>query len=214
MGQLNAGILSGITGKVGTIIGGSWRGKEYIRVKPRRKKSFVASPKQLDQYAKFALATGFVRSFAGLLRFSFREQEVVKTGRNCCVSHVLKHAITGTSPLFAIDYSKVLISGGSLKTAKAPTAVSTATGKVTFSWTNNADGNGFSSATDRAIVLVHCPELNETEYSSTGATRSSGTQVFDVSEFSGKKVHTYLGFIAEDGERVADSVYTGELTVA
>lgn len=31
MGQLHVGILGGITGKVGTVIGGSWSGKEYIR---------------------------------------------------------------------------------------------------------------------------------------------------------------------------------------
>lgn len=142
-----------------------------------------------------ALAAAFVRPFAGLLQYSFREGEVVKTGRNCCVS------------------SKVLISGGSLVEAENAVAASTVGGKVAFNWANNSDDSGKAKTTDRAMV-VHCPDGNYTVYTTTGATRSMGTQMLDVPKFSGKQVHTYLGFIAEDGQYIATSIYTGEVTVA
>jgi hypothetical protein len=41
MGKISQGILGGISGKVGNVIGGSWKGIDYIRVKP----SSVANPR-------------------------------------------------------------------------------------------------------------------------------------------------------------------------
>lgn len=50
-------------------------------------------------------------------------------------------------------------------------------------------------------------------YTTTGTDRSTGSDSLDVSNFSGKRVQTYIGFISEDGRLLANSFYTGELTV-
>jgi hypothetical protein len=34
MGKINQGILGGFSGKVGNVVGGSWKGIEYMRVIP------------------------------------------------------------------------------------------------------------------------------------------------------------------------------------
>ena len=52
MGKINQGILGGFSGKVGNVIGGTWKGIDYMRVKP----AHVTNPKtegQVDQRSKF-----------------------------------------------------------------------------------------------------------------------------------------------------------------
>ena len=45
MGKIAQGILGGLSGKVGNVIGGSWKGIDYIRIKP----SSVANPRTVGQ---------------------------------------------------------------------------------------------------------------------------------------------------------------------
>lgn len=45
MGKINQGILGGFSGKVGNVIGGNWKGIDYMRVKP----ASVANPQTEGQ---------------------------------------------------------------------------------------------------------------------------------------------------------------------
>lgn len=54
MGVISQGILGGVSGKVGNVVGASWKGIDYLRIKP----SNVANPRtegQVSQRTKFAL---------------------------------------------------------------------------------------------------------------------------------------------------------------
>ncbi|RYY84350.1 aminotransferase class III-fold pyridoxal phosphate-dependent enzyme, partial [archaeon] len=51
-----------------------------------------------------------------------------------------------------------------LQGAEGATVASSAAGRVVFNWTNNADGYTKAKANDRAVLLVHCPALNQTAY--------------------------------------------------
>jgi hypothetical protein len=50
-------------------------------------------------------------------------------------------------------------------------------------------------------------------YTLNGPNRSSGQAMLDVSQFSGKNVETWLGFISADGKEIANSLYTGQVAV-
>ena len=50
-------------------------------------------------------------------------------------------------------------------------------------------------------------------YTTAGAARSAGADAFAVSSFRGEQVHRFAGFISADGKNIANSIYTGELTV-
>ncbi|WP_394330967.1 DUF6266 family protein, partial [Hydrotalea flava] len=43
--------------------------------------------------------------------------------------------------------------------------------------------------------------------------RSTEQAVMDVSQFSGKTVETWIGFISADGKEIANSLYTGQVAV-
>lgn len=212
MGIITNGILGGFSGTVGTVVGSTWRGIDYMRSRPLYSKDRQFTPAQLDQQLKFGLVTRFTHTMPDLLNLTYKRYADRQTGRNSAVSYLLQHAVTGSSPHFQLDYPKVLISRGPLLGAKDATAAAGPGAAITFTWRNNA-GAGRARTSDRAIVVAHCPALQQSRYALTDATRSSGTARLDVNGFKGHTIHTWLGFIAEGGHYIANSVYSGALVV-
>jgi hypothetical protein len=211
MGRSSKGILGSVSGTVGTVVGAKWRGKSYLRSKPDVKKNAKRSETQLAQQAKFTLARNFQQSMKDLLEIGFKTTAVGLTGQNKALGHMLKKAITGTYPDLSIAYNKVIISQGTLLNAFDAKAVA-AKESITFTWTNNA-GVSNAQAGDTVLMAAYCPEFNCTVYR-IGAARSTGTDALQMPGFSGKVVHTWMGFISVDGDEITTSLYLGELTVA
>ncbi len=211
MGTIVKGILGGFSGTIGTVIGGSWKGIDYMRSQPS-KKSFNPTQNQLEQQAKFRLVIKFLGSMGGLVALGFGNIANQMTGQNSAMSYILKSAVTGVYPNYTILYPQVLISRGELPAALNPIAVAAAGGLINFSWTNNA-GVGKAKATDLALLVVYCEDYNQCIYTTGSAARSAGTDSLNVSFFSGKTVQTYIGFISADGYDIASSIFTGQHTV-
>jgi Family of unknown function (DUF6266) len=212
MGTINKGILGGFSGKVGTVVGGSWKGIDYMRSKGNRRAS-APTDKQRAQQAKFALVMHFLQPMTGLLSISFRDFAIMMTGINNAFAYNIRNAVTGVYPSFAIDYSLALVSRGDLPNALAPAVTSGAGSLLTFSWTDNS-GVGSAKATDLAILVAYCPALKQAIYTTAGDSRSALTAELNVQSFSGKAVETWIGFISADGKTVATSIFTGEVTVS
>jgi hypothetical protein len=211
MGTINKGILGGFSGKVGSVVGGSWKGIDYMRSKAQRR-TITSSQKQKEQQMKFGLIARFQQPLANLLAISFKSYAIKMTGSNSAMSYNIRNAITGTYPDFTIDYSKALISRGDMPNAINPTATAAADGVVNFTWQNNA-GSGKAQDTDKSILVAYCPDLYQGIYTDAGAERSAESGSLDLSAFSGLKVETWVGFISDAGKITATSVFTGEVTV-
>ena len=213
MGSILKGILGGFRGTVGTVVGSSWRGIDYIRSKSASRNS-TPSEKQLEQRAKFKMVSDFLNTISGLLKVTFASFAVNQTARNNALDYTLENAVTGIYPNVSLDFSQVLVARGSkLPNASNVAASSAAAGKVTYNWLDNS-GIGGATATDKAIMVVHCPELKQTVYNMAGPARNALTGELNVPEFAGKQVHSWLSFITEDGKHVATSLYTGSMNVA
>lgn len=212
MGTITKGILGGFSGKVGNVVGGTWKGIDYMRSKANRK-NFNPSEAQLAQQLKFGLSIRFVQSMSGLVEFSFRNYAIKKTGINSALSYTLKNAIAGTFPTYNIVYGDVLVSRGDLPNVLGPAVVSGAGSILSFSWTDNS-GVGVAKPTDKAILAAYCPAFNQCIYTTGSADRSALTDDLNLLTFSGQVVETYIGFISEDGRNIASSIYTGQVTVS
>jgi len=211
MARMNNGILDEFSGTIGKVVGSNWKGVAYMRAKPK-KRSNAGTESQLEQQARFALASKFAQSMSQLLTLGFRDQAINMTGTNYALSQILNEAITGTSPDFQIDYSKVAVSRGKLQRAKTPAATAgSKAGIIQFTWADNSARQNAKS-TDQSLLVAYCPELNETEYI-IGTTRSAGSGLLDVEDFSGKKVQTWMSFLSANTKLIANSAYTGEVTV-
>jgi hypothetical protein len=212
MGTIDKGIMGGFQGKVGNVIGSTWKGIEYMRSKAHRRKS-TPTQKQLEQQQKFGLAISFVHSMTGLIAIGFGNFAVRRTAINYAIGYTLSKAITGTYPAFSISYPNVLISRGEMPNVLAPAVTGGANSLATWNWKDNSLV-GSAKPTDKMLLAAYCPALNQCIYTTGSASRDALTDSLDLTSFSGKEVHTWIGAISENGQNVADSFYTGMVTVS
>jgi hypothetical protein len=209
MAKFPNGILGEFSGKIGTVVGASWRDINYGRSLPESSGK-DATPLQEQQQTKFGFASRFVASMKGLVRITFRADAIKMSEYNFAVSYTMKNAVSGQSPEFRIHYDQVMVSRGTLPNAIMP-SVSYENNWLQFHWTDNT-GIGNAVAGDKAILVAYCPDLNVCEYTAGGTGRSAGVDVLDMKKYKGHAVHTWLAFISASGE-AAPSVYTGEVVV-
>jgi hypothetical protein len=211
MARITKGILGPVNGKVGTVVGSNWRGIDYIRSAsgPRKGQATLA---QLDQQMRFTLMTGFLQSVKGMVQVGFQKAAQKQTALNAALSYNLKNGITGIYPTIGLQYNMLLLSRGDLPNAENPGAIAGTVGKVNLIWTDNS-ATGKAKADDIALITVYCPDTLQAVYTLNGPNRSSGQAMLDVSQFSGKNVETWLGFISADGKEIANSLYTGQVAV-
>ena len=213
MGKISQGILGGLSGKVGNVIGGNWKGIDYIRIKP----SSVANPRtegQVNQRNKFSATLEYLQPNKEFLKIGYKSFATKKTEFNAAMSYVLNNAVGGIAPNFTVDYANALLSRGSLSGAlNATTELSTA-GQVSFAWDDNST-EGNANATDKAMVLVYNPSKKESMYVLNGADRTVGLQDVTIpTTYAGDTVELFIAFVSEDGKQVSNSIYLGSGTAS
>lgn len=162
MGTYSNGVLGGFSGKVGTVVGSLWRGKQVMRSVPTASKK-APSAAQLQQRAKFSFALRFLNPIKGLLSITFGDNTGSKTPFNNALSYHLKEAITVTDTGFELLYSKVLIGMGGL--CGISNAMITHSNPTTLSltWQNNSN-EGLAYPNDSLIVIAYAPQLEAFEF--------------------------------------------------
>ncbi len=212
MGKIGQGILGGLSGKVGNVIGGSWKGIDYIRIKP----TSVANPRtegQVNQRNKFSATIEFLQPNKDFINVGYKSFAIKQTPFNAAMSYVLNNAIIGIAPDFSVDYSSALLSKGILSKALNPLADLSTAGQVSFSWDDNSTENN-AKRTDRAMLLVYNPMKNESTYQLAGVDRITGTEVLVIpNSYTGDTVEMFMAFVSLDG-KVSNSSYLGSGTAA
>ncbi|CAM1346895.1 DUF6266 family protein [Tenacibaculum insulae] len=213
MGKISQGILGGLSGKVGNVIGGNWKGIDYLRIKP----SSVANPRtegQVNQRNKFTITLEYLQANKGFIKIGYKAFATKKTEFNAAMSYVLNNAVGGIAPNFMIDYSLALLSRGGLSGVLNGTTDLTNAGQVSFGWDDNsAEGN--ANTTDKAMVLVYNPSKKESISILDGADRTVGSQIVTIpGTYAGDTVELFMAFVSEDGKTVSNSVYLGSGTAA
>ncbi|TXK74534.1 DUF6266 family protein [Mesonia sp. HuA40] len=211
MGKIPQGILGSLSGKVGSVIGGSWKGIDYIRIKP----ASVANPRtegQVNQRNKFTVTLEFLQANKEFIKVGYKGFANKKTEFNAAMSYVLNNAVTGSAPNFVIDYSLALLSRGTLSGVLNGSTDLNIPGEVTFDWgDNSAEGN--ANTTDKAMVLVYNPSKKESIYILDGADRTVGSQTVTIpNTYVGDTVELFMAFVSADGNQVSNSIYLGSGT--
>ncbi len=212
MGTYNKGILGAFSGKVGPVVGATWRGKEVMRSLPK-KSNRLATAFQQQQRSKFAMTTVFLGGIQPVIKRYFGNDTGLKTRRNQAMSYLMKEAIVFNDPDYEWDYTKVLISKGDLLGINNG-AVTAGTGQnLDFSWADNS-GQGEAEVTDKLVVVVYEPTSKATVYSLNAGSRSSGSATLELPNFlSGLEVQVWAAFVSTDDKLFATSLYLGAVTV-
>lgn len=202
-----------VSGKLGQIAGGKWKGINYLRVIPASIAN-PRTPKQLSVRMKFSVMSAFISPIRHFLKIGYKNWAIQMTPANAAFSYNIKNAIQGTYPNFTIDYPNALVSRGEVAPALNPAAASTVVHTVLFTWDDNTGEIG-AAVTDKTLLLVYNPEKNQSVAINELATRADGTEAITVPDsFSGDLVHCYIAFTDQDAFDVSNSMYAGAVTVA
>lgn len=213
MGSYNKGILGPFRGKVGAVIGYSWRGKDLMRGLP---KEITGEPSlaQIEQRAKFSTVIRFLTPIQGIVGAYFGKEQNAKSPFNLATGYHLSEAIKpGPDDSWQIDYPKVLISRGDLRGVDNPKITAGEAGQITLSWNDNS-GQGSADPTDQLIVVVYSTEMSEFVQFNPAATRKEGSVVLTIPGYlSGSLAEVWATFVTANGNLAATSSYAGTVTV-
>lgn len=211
MGKASQGVFGGWTHKVGNVVG-RFRGgvNIYSIYQPN-----VSNPKTTAQQQgrrKFTMCTQFLSKVGQIASIGFKNQkdgnywmgEGIKANYDDCV--------TGSWPSYTLNFSKLVVSNGSLSNPYAPSV--TAQGlDLTFGWSDNS-GIGNALDTDLVGIAVYNSTKEDAVCDSASAPRSARQASFSCpSTWAGDKVQVYLMIHRADDSLVSVSLYLGELTL-
>jgi len=207
MGIQRGGPFSGFVNKVGNLVGSTWRTLDVIKARPK----ISNKPKtqaQLDQQARFALATSILAPLADLIEVGFKGSSGVLTPMNAAVAENLKVAITGISPNFSFDYQKLQFSKGNLKNGRSM-GISTVAGyKMRFDWQSDSKDSR-ERGSDLVSLLMYCPALDSWATLPNAAPRSAKTYTIQMpASFGGHEVMCFSSFVSTTIKNLAsDTMY-------
>lgn len=216
MGNVKTGVLSDISGAVGPIVGAVLKGLNVIRKLPA-KSSKAATQGQIDQRFKFALIMKIVSTLSEVLQTGFQSFTGLVSPRNAAMSYNLKHAITGVSPNFTVDYEKVRISKGTLQSGSELELVDLGARKFQITWDlANCEIRAKDKIRETDICnAIFYSEDREIFQESAEILRSAKTLETTISKyFSGLYVHVFVFFVSADGKLVSNSQYLGKVLIA
>lgn len=209
MGKIKKGILGGFSGKVGTVVGASWKGIDYIRSLPTTVRN-PRTPGQVNQRNKFSTVINFLSQITPLIRIGFSNYANKQTAFNAAMSYNVLNAMSGEGDTVQLDYPNVLVSRGNLFAAPRGD-VNLVDNDISMSWDSLISGN--ASDDDRALLVI-CNSVNgEAKYMLDACSRIEGGFSIGYPEtWVGDTVEAYVGFVSEDGE-VSNSLYLGQVEI-
>ncbi len=204
MAEITNGANGAFSGKVGSVIGSKWKDINYIRGISKRS-SKAPSEAQLIQQAKFGLIVNFLSPIRALLDNGFKDTGRA-SGYHLAVNHNLANAVAGTYPEFAIDFTQIAISKGSLISYGEQASISE--GLLTFTWPEVPENAINSFASDKASILVYNASKN-IHMASSGVERSAlSAEMAIPPAFAGDTLQAYIFFTSLKG-KTSNSTYVG-----
>lgn len=170
MARLSKGILGGINGKIGNVIGGSWKGIDYVRSKP----SVVANPRtpaQTMNRNKFRSIAKFGSSLLGFIIQPFwNGKKAGMSGYNYFVSD----NVDVVFPNGVIEYNQLKMARGSKNNVDdIAINLDSTLHTITVGWLDNS---GIGNAVTSDIVNIVMYNINQDYFvSSIGSINRSST---------------------------------------
>ncbi len=212
MARYKEGILSAFHGKVGSVVGCSWRGVSYMRALPVKTKRKPTAA-QLAARAKFKFVNEWLNPVSPYVMDFFRHEPQRHTGRQAAHSYIMRHAVKGQYPNFEIDYPSVLLSYGDLEKPLRVKVTPVAGEGVLFEWEAKAYISMGSISSYCCMVLIF-PEKHTALMHRATCSLNEGRYLLPLNpHWQGFVAHAYLSVMSWNSDRVSDSVYAGRVEV-
>jgi len=196
------------TGKLGQVVGCTWKGKPYLRTIPQ-KSSRPPSQAQLEQRLKFKTVGDFLKPFIPLVGKGFEKYAPSMTGYNGALQFNYHHALKESGQGYYIEYRFAALTWGFLQNVSRPHIAAEPGGMIRFNWENE----GSVLLKDEMVLIIYEPQQQQCLYTIGKAKRGDLTALFDALIFAGRVVHAWISCHSPSTGKMAQSSYLGALMV-
>ena len=209
MGKIKTGILGGFQGKVGTVIGSTWRGESIMRALPKTAAK-APTESQRIQRLKFKAVSEFLNPLRTTLSTYFGNDTGVKSKYNMATSYHITNAVEITEQGTQILYPRVLVAKGTLFGFQNLTTTQSET-VITLNWEDNAVFDN-AKAEDTVNVVCYIEEVNTFYVFESIANRDGLTASVTLPQnFLGYNVEVYAFLYDKVSKTSSNSVYLGSI---
>lgn len=209
MGKIKTGILGGFQGKVGTVIGSTWRGESIMRALPKTAAK-APTESQRIQRLKFKAVSEFLNPLRSTLSTYFGNDTGVKSKYNMATSYHITNAVEITEQGTQILYPRVLVAKGTLFGFQNLTTTQSET-VITLHWEDNTVF-GNAKAEDTVNVVCYIEEVNTFYVFESIANRDGLTASVTLPQnFLGYNVEVYAFLYDTVSKTSSNSVYIGNI---
>lgn len=209
MAILKNGLFGGFSGKVGGVVGSSWKGKQIVKKLPGPRKT-ESSPAQLTQQTKFSKLVNFLKPVTPILNKAFEKSKLNMTAFNKAFSNN-QNAITGIYPDYTIDYANVILCKGYIQNGDVVKVMINAEGKMVLSL-NKSSLYSIPWIWTLFFIAAYEEETGRWIYKMNPELTADQSYELDLSQFRSKSFHIYSGFMPATGASTI-SLYNGVITV-
>jgi hypothetical protein len=210
MATYTDGINGNFKGKVGRVIGSSWKGKPYMKSLYRKRTIPAHEMEQLNRN-KFALAHRWLQPVTDFVRAGYKGHTPTVEGFLAAKSYLLKNAFEGDGADMVINPALMKVSYGDLPLPENLAAVKSAPNELQVSWKGSDKSQ--PDAYDQVMILAYDIENGESEETITGQFRYVGTDTLEITAAIPERTyHIYAAFIAADRSCQSMSVYLGTIS--
>lgn len=212
MGIIKKGILGGFSGKIGQVVGGNWKGIDYMRSLP----ASVANPRttgQVNQRNAFKGCTQFFSLFLGsIVQVFWNGKKPQMSGYNDIVqNNVVNFGNTGLPVYADLKFS----TGPLLNETLVNVVADVSANEVSIEWADNS-GTGNAVDTDYVNIVV-INETNNTKAITTLVARRDdiSTNIELLGMTVGDTINVYV-FTSRNGNNkfTSDTLFTTLLATA
>ena len=209
MGKIKTGILGGFQGKVGTVIGSTWRGESIMRALPKTAAK-APTESQRIQRLKFKAVSEFLNPLRSTLSTYFGNDTGVKSKYNMATSYHITNAVEITEQGTQILYPRVLVAKGTLFGFQNLTTTQSET-VITLNWEDNTVF-GNAKAEDTVNVVCYIEAVNTFYVFESIANRDGLTASVTLPQnFLGYNVEAYAFLYDKVSKTSSNSVYLGSI---
>jgi hypothetical protein len=210
MATYTDGINGSFKGKVGRVIGSSWKGIPYMKSLHSKRTIPAHKDEQLNRN-KFAMAHRWLQPVTDFVRAGYKGYSSTVEGFLAAKSYLLKNAFEGEGADLMINPALMKVSYGDLPLAENITAAKTAPNELQVTW----DGSNKKQpdAFDQVMILAYDIENGKANFNITGQFRYVGKDTLYISPAIPERTyHIYAAFVAADRSRQSASVYLGTIS--
>lgn len=209
MAKFNDGINGPFKGKVGTVVGATWKGIHYMRSLPKKRTSAPTRGEQANR-KKWALSQSWLQPITEFVRIGWKGYSQKSEGFIAAKSYLMKNAFEEVAGEAIINPALVKLSWGDLPLPETIEATQLEKTVVQFTWDVAFDHEKANKG-DQIMMLAYNYEKKAVILDVMGQLRKNGSDMLNLKVGNPGTYHLYAAFISYDRTRQSDSVYLGSI---